>query len=320
MKTNTLLVCSSLVASLLSLFSARESWACSAQCYEGEFLPSKSAVPASIPAIFWNARTGGVLPAPFDVTLFRVTEMGYEPVPFTGMQFNNSLNQFVLVPDEPLLPNSDYELRDAASCIPGDMPIQTTFHTLDALPFPKTLGTILVKTPFSSAIDLASIDGGCSSRIMTLNSRVELVPTAEALPFYYAFLFETLVDGEVWAPMHQITQIIPVGESWEGRGQDLLYTTCGFEPPSGVGSPLSEGEHSVVFRAKLAGSDFSIESEPATVVLKCDDIPVPPASVVIESEGCQMNAGGFGYAYRGWMTISLAMAAIVAWRRRSVRA
>jgi len=315
MKTKTLLICSSLVGSLLSLVAARESLACSGGCYEGAFLPSQKDVPASIPGIFWNARVGGNFPLPSDVTLYQVTAMGKVPVPFTGTQYNQNINQLVLVPNEPLLPNTDYEIVDSVSCIPGNTPIQTTFHTTDLLPFPKTLGTLLIRQPSLSALDLSSAEGGCSTRIMTLNSQIELVPSAEALPFAHAFYYETIVDGKLWQPSHNILDINPPGASWEGRGQDLLYTTCGFEPPSGVGTPLAEGEHTVVIRAKLQGSDFVIDSEPGTVTLKCPEV-VDESELIIESPGCQLISPGFGGAYRGWMTISLAIGVLMAWRQR----
>lgn len=318
MKTKTLLVCTSLLTSLFSLVAARESLACSGGCYEGAFLPSQKDVPASIPGIFWNARLGGNLPLPSDVTLYQVTAMGKVSVPFTATQYNQNVNQLVLVPNEPLLPNTDYELVDSVSCIPGNTPIQTTFHTTDALPFPKTLGTLIVRLPTLSAIDLSSPEGSCSTRIMTLNSQVALVPSIEAEPFAHAFYYETIVDGKLWQPSHNILDINPPGASWEGRGQDLLYTMCDFEAQSGIGTPLAEGEHTVVIRAKLQGSDFVIDSEPATVTLNCPEM-ADESKPIIESPGCQLNASGFGGAYRGWLTISLAMGVFMAWRRRRLQ-
>jgi hypothetical protein len=323
MKIKTFLVTTLLASSLGGFFAPRESFACSNICVQGAFSPTGGNVPASMPAIVWEPRNGvGNPPSGSEVGLFEVTSGGETPLGVDVQPFGDSGLLFLVVPTAPLMPNTDYIVRDKLdNCQDGTSTAETKFHTTDAAPFPTKLGTIIAVPASDTILELPTFDGSCSIPMPVLTSAIELVPSEEALPFADAFYYETIVDGMLWQPRHSLVQQIPPGASWEGRRMDRLYTLCGENEFAAFEDALAEGDHTVLFRASLPGSNVVLESEVATVSLHCKNLGKPPMPTVESTTTCSAASANLGErsAFFTTMVTISTMLLTVALKRRRVR-
>jgi len=319
MKTSRLLAKTLLAASLASFLqlAPKDSLACSAgPCFSGFFAPKGGDMPASLPGVVWYPRRGGAIsPGPTDVGLFEVTAIGTNQVAANVLPYGDA-GAFVLTPIAPLSPNTDYILRGKDGCVDGAPPTEATFHTWDAAPLPTTLGTILAAGGSYTTLDVATTSGSCSTNINVQAEPISLTLTAEAAPFVNAFLYETLVDGEPFRATKSLIQEVQPGESWQGRGKDLLYTRCDAPQPPDIGDGLAPGNHTVIFRATLPGSTVVLESEPANIYLECPPIDYvnDPSGSASESGGCNTSQGGRTNGF--WAAISVLLLALAVRRKK----
>lgn len=315
MKTKAFVVAALLATSFNALLFPSESVACGASCFPGAFLPADADVPASIPGILWVASRGYITPvSPSDVGLFQITGMSETPVDVDVQTISDKLI-YVFVPVAPLAPNADYVIRDSKVCEEGGPIAEATFHTTDAAPLPNKLGMIHVGPIVDGQVELPTRDGSCSVYVAGSSSQIALVLDPEAEPFANAFDYTTLVDGMPWRPSHSLIQRIMPGASWEGRGKDLLFVQCDPDAHPDDVEPLAEGDHTVVFRAKLPGSDVVLESASATVSLHCPSVePPPPDDVTIDQ--CVMIPGAMTQRQPFFMMLSMASIFLASWARR----
>lgn len=318
MKKKAFLATMLCVTSLAGLFAPRESLACSGFCFEGAFLPATGSVPASLPGILWQPRIGGEgIPSASDVEIYDVT-LGNKTLLAVDVQPFGTDGAFIIKPTAPLVPNADYSIFDKLGCDESSLFAEASFHTTDAVPLPTTLGTLIVVPSSETSLELQTVDGSCSTFIFATSHTVELVPSPEAEPFARAFHYETIVDGMPWHPLHSLIQRVPIGASWEGRGKDRLFIACPSIDEIPSDKPLSEGDHTVFFRATLPGSNVVLESETATVSLHC--VPQPPViePPLVESSTCSAASARFGESSTFFATIS-PLFVFAAWRRRLAR-
>ncbi len=280
------------VVALLASASARPADACTApRCWPGHFVPGNGTrVPANLPAIYWRPMRvldpqGGSIADPRWVTL-ATTAAPTTPLPFTATRLAN--DDYLLVPDAPLVAGTRYLLTDATTC-PEDSVLgpRVVFAVGPAAELPVGLGRLGIPRGGQFVRELAA--GGTCSREAEVRE-VELVidGSREAALWRDALHFETRVDGALWTPQRSIIEPLPPGASWFGRGRDIVYTVCG--PPFDV-TTLPAGLHRVEMRATLPGTALSLAAEPIDVLLECR-----AATPVDAGPATDVDAGGISGA------------------------
>jgi uncharacterized protein (TIGR03382 family) len=231
--------------------SSRPSDACSPpQCWPGAFVPKDGAtIPANAPGFYFRPSESG---SPGDASLVRLSAAS-DPtasIPFTAVPQPNG--DFVLVPDAPLVEGETYTLEDRALC--NNSTLHSTFTAGPAAPLPTSLGTVeLVGHGNFAELDLATVSGSCSTSVDATVLQIALAESASASPWKDLFLYETLVDDQPWVNQASIAVRTTPGESWVGRGKDLLYRVCQLSSDAYYqGLPI--GGHEVRFRASLPGA------------------------------------------------------------------
>jgi len=261
------LVCGSLAAPLAAPAVAD---ACSpAPCDVGSQVPTNLAVvPANLPGIFWRT-DNDVDAGPESVRLVRVADA--HEVPVEVVVLGAGRHEIAVL--EPLAPDAEHTLILGSVCfgtgLADDGAPQFTLKTAGESPLPGAdLGELIAGEPMRGDLELASINGGCSEPIDSAYVEVAMTLAAAVGPWKDVLVFETRVDGELWAPSGFLPLAPPEGESWLGRGVDRVYATC--EAGEGVVDPsLSPGAHLVEMRARIPGTDIVLTSSEVEVLLSC---------------------------------------------------
>jgi len=119
-----------------------------------------------------------------------------------------------------------------------------------------------------------SVENGASCSILVDATQIALALELPAELSWWndVLLFTTNVDGEVWRPRTSVCSEIAPGESWMGRGADLVFASCTDSLPrsSRPSFELSEGRHDVVMTAWWPGVDVSISAS-TQVELSCSN-------------------------------------------------
>lgn len=254
------------VLAMVSVLSRRAE-ACSApSCRASAVVPGNGAmVPANLPGFWW--RSGNSFNGAADagaVTLVNVDG---------GAQVTLTYTADVFVP-EALVAGETYRFDDGFDCY--GMTIAGLVTAGPSAALPTTLGVLQLDPLMVGDLQVLTRAGSCSEYITAAQVRATLQPSAEAEPWLGAFLFETLVDGQAWAPSHALVSSAVPGGSWEGRGEDLFYRRCSESTTLWEG--LAAGPHHAVLRATLPGTTVTLETAPVSFVLSCDgDAGVSPA-------------------------------------------
>ena len=233
------------------LVEARPAEACSPpRCWAGFFTPAHATtVPANVPALHWRP-AGSFDGSAADPTKVTLATAAGAPVAITVSPQPNG--DFLLVPTEPLVPGTTYKLRDANACDGVAGPTSTFVAGPDA-PLPTSLGNLGATAQGIAPLEVATVSGSCSSTIEADQVFVEVSLSAEAEPWIHLLHFETIADDAGWRPQQSIIAPLAPGNSWRGRGADLLYSTCASED-DGASQGLANGTYDVVLRATLPGA------------------------------------------------------------------
>jgi len=116
--------------------------------------------------------------------------------------------------------------------------------------------------------------GSCSVNINAAQVRLDMRLPDELARWRDVLLYTTTVDGAIWRPRRHLCAPVAPGDSWVGRGLDVLFTDCGASTER-ICKPyfgLSEGAHDVVMTAWWPGVEASV-SAAARVELACGDLP-----------------------------------------------
>ncbi len=257
------------------------------QCRPGNRIPGGQSinVPANQPGIFWSPSDGNMATTD-DVLVVQTDDDAIVPFELVEVGVSNSSFLYDVQFLEPLIEGTSYTLTFADSCLPSE------HHWIasDPLPLPKQLGTLVVSTPEHREVYEPSSIGSCSDITEAVAVDVSLDPTAEAAVWFDGFVFETLVDGTVWHPNSSITADTPAGESWEGRGQDVVFATC-VEPETHATQGLKPGVHSIQMRARVPGTHEILESDVVEVTLECEGESETDAESGSDSDNATETAG-----------------------------
>lgn len=243
--------------------------ACSAPgCAHAYLLPDQGTLPVNAPGLVWAIVRGPEV-APDGFQLFAPSGMEV-PVELEWIEDGPQEEAWVrVIPLQPLAPNADYHAQATSPCI-GGMDIDATVRTSAAAPLPTSVGALTAGPARREPLDVGA-SGSCSARIDAVTLSVEVELSDDARPWRGLLLWTTEVDGTPWRPKHSITDNLPTGGSWAGRGRDLLFTRC---EETGGGFPtifpsLSEGRHTVQMFARLSGTDVRLATNRLEVELSC---------------------------------------------------
>lgn len=179
----------------------------------------------------------------------------------------------------PLSVGHDYAFHstDACRAYGGDQVI----HVTDAAPIPTTLGTLSRSVPILADVGLRPGGTYCTDVARAVTVNVDVVLSEEASKWEGLLVYEPYVDGfRYLGEGSELLVFLREGASYTGFGTVQLASICARSTDPGQhdsryynrNTALSEGDHEVVFRATIAGTDISIESEPTTVNLRCLDV------------------------------------------------
>jgi MYXO-CTERM domain-containing protein len=264
--------------------------------------------------------------------------------------------QVTLRPRAGFAANARYRVTTASDCLRMAAGDPKEFDTGAAAPLPTTLGTLTATAPERADIQQRQFVGGqCAYPASAVVSYVRVALSAEATPWASMLVYEALVDGMPFIGLadrgYPLVQVAP-GSTHQGRGVARLAAICGVASDGGSpeqvtpGDGVSEGEHSVVFRARIAGTTTVLETAPVRVTLRCTpgaptDAGVADAGAadsgvgatdagatdagtadagaggrVLMSGGCSVGARGAGGAYGAW-ALGGAVLGLVRRRRRA---
>lgn len=261
--------------------------ACSAAPCNGPgwILPESGTLPASAETLLWVASVPVLEPPALATTadLSFVDTTGGGEVVLELMLTAVSSDEYWVEPVEPLEEGHTYRLTGASFC---DEPSLTTDPVVAeftagpsaAQPAGAPLGTLLLEPQLLGDLQIATWDGSCSQIVTAAQVAFSVELSAEAAPWAEVLLYETLVDGHAWSATETLEQPGPPpwdppgpGESWQGRGRDLVFANCsptGFAPEDGAGP----GEHTIRMIATLPGhSGIVLESDEVTIDLDCGE-------------------------------------------------
>jgi hypothetical protein len=216
---------------------------------------------------------------------------------------SDSVRERVLLrPRAPFVASTRYRLSTGMQCPLSSTATSREFRTAaTSSPLPTTLGTLQAGAPESANIQHGGFQGGICA--YSANARVAMVTVnlgAEAMPWSSLLVYEARVDGMPYVGQvafgSPMTRPQP-GSTHHGRGRALLATICGPSTnPLHAGHPvdrtqgLSEGDHTVVFRARIAGTDTVVETAPVTVTLRCPSVPMSDAGAAGDATAVMSDA------------------------------
>ena len=175
-----------------------------------------------------------------------------------------------VTPLEPLDVGREYTfLTPSSECVGEDVvEVESTFTVSAPAELPTDLGTISASSLEDTELALAE-DASCTNTQNVITTKIELKLSDDALAWEDALAFETVVNGDFWGPAEFSGQGFPLGSSWVGRGEDLVFAICE-ENPYSEHSYLLPGTHTVQMRARIPGTDVVIETNELTLQLDCD--------------------------------------------------
>lgn len=262
-------------------------------CAGSEIFPREEVIPANATGLeWWWASWDRPSPdtAPLRLERYQDTTMTWAQVEHDVVS-DGVRERVLLRPRTPFIASSRYRLGTGMQCPLGATMEWREFRTAAASPLPGALGTVQASAPESANIQHGGFQGGfCAYSANATVVMVSVNLAAEATPWSSMLVYEARVDGTPYVGQVAFgspqTRPQP-GATHHGRGRALLATICGpSTDPRHAGHPvdrtqgLSEGDHTVVFRARIAGTDTVVETPPITVTLRCPSAPLGDAGLM----------------------------------------
>lgn len=268
-------------------------------CEGSGVFPAGETLPATATALEWWRPMDGMASDAARLERVDPTTEAWVDVPL-DVAAGASPRVTLLRPREGFLPDARYRITTGGRCATWSS--MRTFRTTAAAPLPTSLGTLSATAPAWAEIQQRQFVGGhCADLAGAVVSVVSVTLSAEATPWSAALVYEARVDRAPFVglvergyPLVEPT----IGGTHHGRGSARLAVICG--PAGDGGSPvsradgLSEGDHEVVFRARVAGTTTTVETAPLRVTLRCP-ATAPDAGATTDAATIA-DAGGSGEA------------------------
>lgn len=313
------------LAAVLSIRTALAEACSGPSCWPGSLVPAESGarIPANLPGVLWRSMVPGddqELPEPSQVELVEVG--GDASIPLVATE--RDVGEYELALGAALTVGSSYRLVDRSTCEESGEPgPEVTFEAAEPAPLPgpsDSLGTLRVIPEGIGPLEVATGIGSCFSVAQSDRVRVELEPSDAVTPWLAALEFETRVGGEVWSAGASINDSTPVGQSWIGRGRDLVYVACASDDGTVVGSGAAQGTHVVAMSARLPGTRVPLVTAEVEITLSCDAASEPGDDGAGEEEGSDDEGGcAAGRSSSGAGAAAAALLLGMAWSRRRRR-
>jgi len=157
----------------------------------------------------------------------------------------------------------------------------------------------------------------CSATVKAAQRAIEVVLPDALKRLSSNLMFETIVDGAVWRPASSICRRLVPGDSWQGKGKELVYAVCNakqvFVQDTGLSSDRA---HWVQMRVRAPGSKTVLETPKERFTLHCPPVGTSTPTRPDETKkpgGCNGCAVGAGEPTWRWLLLVLAM---TAWLRK----
>ncbi len=237
-------------------------------CHGGLFLHSDASLPANIAGIAWW-QSGRLA----EFVLERQTGKRWAPIPTTVLPERPKSSVSLVSPkSRKKFQVGTYRLtakrgycsdQEAFAGSPGPI----TIHIRPAAPKPAGALILSAAAPVVGTVRVATSVGSCSTVVSGSQVVVSAALPSNAQPWRDALLWRTTVDDKPWRPSPSLPVWVPPGQSWQGRGKDLLYTSCAKSAPPA--RRLEPGKHKVQMFARLPGTPIELASNVLTIELPC---------------------------------------------------
>jgi len=164
----------------------------------------------------------------------------------------------------------------------------------------------------------------CSAEVDAAQRVIEVVLPEAMKPLAPNLLFETTVDGKAWRPADSICSRVVPGDSWRGKGKELVYAMCEPKPVLVEEGLAPNVEHWVQVRVRAPGSKTVLETAREKFTLHCpppvEEVTKPPpkAAPRVKARGCNgCTAGDDASSEPSWEVL-LATLFVFGRRRRQV--
>ena len=327
---------------------AAEATACTPPngCEGAVLFPVGGPMPASAAAVEWWSpgrplTTAGVRLERLDAASGAWGEVAADAAP------GATAAQVTLRPRDGFAASARYRVTTGSGCLPQAPGATMEFATGGAASLPATLGTLTATAPARADFQQRQPVGAlCAYPASGVVSYVSLALSPEAMPWAPMLVYQALVDGAPFIGLadrgYPLVDVAP-GSTHQGRGLARLAVICGVASDGGLpeqvtpGDGLPEGEHTVVYRARVAGTTTVLETPPVRVTLRCAPVAATDAGAVdagaaidvgtadagavtdagsgrvVMSDGCSATPRGGRGAGGAW---ALAGAALAVARRR----
>jgi MYXO-CTERM domain-containing protein len=267
-----------------SLLVAPRTDACSGSLCNGPgwLVPESGQVPENATAFLWVPSDG---PDPLtvtaaDVTFLDLTGGGEVQLGVTVTEL--SAGTYWIEPAQPLQAGTPYRLTGASFCNESGQSFDPVVAELSAgasalLPTGASLGSLVLEPVEIGNLQVATWSGACEAYVTASQLAFAIDLSPEAAPWADLLLYETLVDGQPWAPVDTaglsgMNYYDPPGpgESWTGRGRDVVYTICHTDD-DGALAGVQLGAHTIQLLATLTGHpEINLASDEVGIELSCD--------------------------------------------------
>ena len=303
-------------------------------CATDQFLPVSGELPASAPAIaLFAGKPSAGEDIAFECTdaagAARAVPFELELMPAACPDGNCTIPvpTSLIKPMEPLVPGETCVLRgnECKNQWQGWDPLagneylraRGEFAVAEPASLPTTLGTLELDPPAIEMIDvLGNSFEGCRAEVEGCVVRASVALSDEAKPWADALVYTTLLDGERWS-LSQAVLPKQHGGSYLGRGRDLFYDV--------KKNARHPGEHRVVIRATLPGTDLMLETEAQTLVFDCwgpgqsDEPKGPGGSAHSDNSSCSLHPVPARETNHAWLVAPIAALALAVRRTSAAR-
>lgn len=223
-------------------------------CAPPSGLPFVATIPQNLAGVFlYPGYSYPGMPSQVSLTEFPVGASVGTPLPVTVVEQGVSVPAAFEAVRPSTLPavGSRITLSAPDQCDPQGATVEVRSWTVgEPVPLPEALGVLHVGNLTRGAVPFPA-GSTCSELSETAYVDIELELDASAIPFSDAFVYETRVDGELYAHRFSSSSPYPsdgisAGGSWRGRGVDRIVVQCG-----DVNDGVPPGHHTLEFRAYL---------------------------------------------------------------------
>jgi hypothetical protein len=271
-------------------------------CEGSGVYPLGEAMPSWSRALEWTSPTRALPTTGVRLERVDVETESWREVP-VDLTAGATPDVLTIRPREGFLPDTRYRLTTPASECPGRVTgASQAFRTGGPAALPTALGALGATAPaLANVQQRMPVGAQCAYEASAVVSVVSVSLAAEAAPWAAMLAYEVRVDGAPFVGLvergYPLVQP-PPGGTHAGRGRARLAVICGpstdplrSSEPVSLTDGLAEGEHEVVFRARVVGTATVLEAAPLRVTLRCPPAGVDAGIGSVDAGGLAGDAG-----------------------------